>query len=191
MEKDRQVTNKKESSHNTKKPSSPPTEGELKDIGLLQDALNKEKEKSERYLANWQRAQADSENYKKRTEQEKESITKFANMIFILNLLPIIDDMDRALNSIPHNLKKLSWIDGFELIYRKFKAAMENQGLAEIEALGETFDPSLHEAIAHTDGEEDKVIDVTQKGYTLNGKILRPAMVIVGRGKSKANEVED
>jgi molecular chaperone GrpE len=148
-------------------------------------------QKSGKYLANWQRAQADFENYKKRTEQEKESITKFANMIFILNLLPILDDMDRALNSIPNSLKKLSWIDGFELIYRKFKAAMDSQGLAEIKALGETFDPSLHEAVTHADGEEDKVIDVTQKGYTLNGKILRPAMVIVGSGKSKTSEVED
>ena len=138
MEKNKQFTNKGESSHSTKKTFSPTTEGEPEDIGLLQDALNKEKEKSEKYLANWQRAQADFENYKKRTEQEKESITKFANMIFILNLLPILDDMDRALNSIPNNLKKLSWIGGFELIYRKFKAAMDSQGLAEIKALGET-----------------------------------------------------
>ena len=184
---------KKKPAHDTQETSSSISpEKESMSTESSQSTLAKEKESAEKYLANWQRAQADFENYKKRNIQEREGVIKFANAVLVLSLLPIIDDMERALSSIPSNLKKLSWVDGINLIYHKFKATLENQGLAEIKASGGTFDPMLHEAVMHGEGEEGKVIDVTQKGYTLNGKLLRPAMVVVGSGENdKPKEPEE
>ena len=119
---------------------------EVEDIEALKQALAEEKEKAEGYLANWQRAQADFINYKRRNEQEKEEISKFANAMLILNLLPILDDLERALTSIPPHLAKLTWVDGIRLIERKLQASLEAQELSPIKAEGEPFDPELHEA---------------------------------------------
>jgi len=119
------------------------------DIEAVKQALAEEKTKSEGYLANWQRAQADFINYKRRSEQEKEEISKFANSLLMLNLLPILDDLERAFTSIPDHLAKLSWVDGIRLIERKLRASLEAQGLSQIMATGEPFDPNLHEAAIH------------------------------------------
>ena len=85
-------------------------------IDTLKQALVKEKEKTEDYLANWQRAQADFINYKRRSEQEKEETAKFANITLMLTLLPALDDLERALVSIPPRLAKITWVDGIRLI---------------------------------------------------------------------------
>ena len=90
---------------------------EIEDLETLKKALAEEKEKAEGYLANWQRAQADFANYKRRSEQEKEEIIKFANSTLILSLLPILDDLERAFASVPAKLSKLSWLDGLSLIH--------------------------------------------------------------------------
>jgi molecular chaperone GrpE len=153
------------------------------DIESLTKALAKEKEKAERYLANWQRAQADLINFKKRSEQEKAEITKFANAMLFMSLLPILDDFERALDNVSIKLAGFTWVDGIRLIHRKLQAVLESQGLSQIEALGKDFDPALHEAVLSEEGEEGKVIEELQKGYKLNERVLRPAMVKVGKGK--------
>jgi len=162
------------------------TEADLEeDIESLKKALAEEKSKAEGYLANWQRAQADFINYKRRSEQEKEELGKFANAALMLSLLPILDDLERAFASIPPKLTKLSWADGLRLIERKLRASLEAQGLFQIKALGEPFDPNLHEAAMYTKGKEGIVIEELQKGYKLHDRVIRPAMVVVGNGEEK------
>ncbi len=163
---------------------------QAEDIETLQQALAEEKEKAERYLANWQRSLADLQNYVKRAEQEKSETIEFANTILITDLLPILDDFERALVSLPVELGEQNWTEGIKLIYNKLKAILETQGLAEIKAEGEHFDPYLHEAAGQLEGEEGVIIEEIRKGYKLRGKLLRPSMVMVGKGKNDKTQEE-
>lgn len=135
---------------------------------------------AQRYLENWRRTEADFENYKKRVEQERAESAKFAGAPLILNILPVLDDLERAFKVIPDKLAHLTWTEGIRLIHRKLQATLEAQGVTEIKSLGETFDPSVHEAVGQTEGEEGKVIEEAQKGYTLHGRVIRPSFVLVG-----------
>ena len=161
---------------------------EVEDIEALKQALVEEKKKAEANLANWQRAQADFINYKRRSEQEKEEIGKFANTVLMLSLLPILDDLERAFTSIPPHIARLTWVDGIRLIERKLQASLEAQGLSQIKALGEPFDPKLHEAAMHAKGKEGIVIEELQKGYMLHDRVIRPTMVVVGNGEEEKEE---
>jgi len=155
---------------------------QAEDIETLQRALAEEKEKAENYLASWQRCQADSANYKQRSQQEKGEIIEFANSALICNLLPIMDDLERAFASVPAEFEGSSWTEGIRLIYNKLKTALETQGLTAIQARGEPFDPRLHEAVMQQDGKEGMVIEELQKGYKFKEKVIRPSLVTVGRG---------
>lgn len=161
---------------------------ELDDIEALKQALAEEKEKADDYLANWQRAQADFINYKKRTEQEKAEIGERANAMLLLLLLPVLDDLERALSSMPDEPAELSWAGGIHLIKRKFRAILEAQGLSQIKAIGEPFDPNLHEAAIVSKGKAGIVIDELQKGYKFRDKVIRPARVSVGSGEEDTKE---
>jgi molecular chaperone GrpE len=152
------------------------------EIESVQKALAEEKEKSEKYLANWQRAQADFVNYKRRSEQERAEVVNYANSTLILNTLPVLDDLERALGSVPVELAESSWVDGIRHIYRKLQAVLEAQGISVIEAEGKDFDPNFHEAVMSVEGEEGKVIEETQKGYKLRNRVIRPTKVKVGKG---------
>ncbi len=158
---------------------------QVEDIETLKQILAEEKEKAEKYLANWQRSQADFANYKQRTEQEKAEITEFANRVLLCNLLPIIDDLERAFASVPAELSESHWTEGIRLIYNKLKTTLRAQGLIEIEAEGKPFDPRFHEAVMEQEGEEGMVLKETQKGYKFKERVIRPSLVIVGRGKEK------
>ena len=160
------------------------------DIESLRKALEEEKARAEKYLANWQRAEADFINYKKRGEQEREEAVKLANAVLNLNLLPVLDDFERAFDSLPARLAELTWADGIKLIYRKLRATLEAQGLSEIKAVGEAFDPAVHEAVTQAEGEEGKVIEEVQRGYRLGDRVIRPALVVVGKGKEEKREEE-
>lgn len=161
------------------------------DVAALKEAVAEEKKRSAEYLTNWQRTQADFLNYKKRSEQDKEEISKFANSILILGLLPVLDDLERAFTSIPAKLAKHSWVDGIRLIERKFRAGLETQGLLQIKALGEPFNPKVHEAAMHTAGKEGMVIEELQKGYKLRDRVVRPSVVVVGNGEEKVEKKEE
>ncbi len=162
-------------------------EAEVKDEGVasLQKALAEEKEKAEKYLANWQRAQADFVNYKRRTEQERAEAAQFSNSTLILSLLPVLDDFERALGSVPEELVGSPWVEGVNHIYRKLKAVLESQDISVIEAEGKDFDPNFHEAVMVVEGDEGKVIEEISKGYKFRERLLRPSMVKVGKGKPK------
>lgn len=157
-------------------------DGQAEDIETLQQALTEERERAENYLSSWQRSQADFANYKQRSEQERREMIEFANSALISSLLPAIDDLDRAMASVPAGLEKSSWTEGIRLIYNKFKTILQSQGLTEIEARGEPFDPRLHEAVMQQEGEEGVVVDETQKGYKFRDRVIRPSLVIVGTG---------
>jgi len=161
---------------------------EVEEIDSLKQALDEEKKRAEDYLANWQRAQADFINYKRRTEQERGELNKFANATLIFNLLPILDDLERAFTSIPFKMAKHDWTDGIRLIERNLRAVLEAQGLAPIQALGEPFDPNFHEAIRQDKGKEGIVMEEFQKGYILGDRVLRPAKVVVGNGEETGKE---
>ncbi len=159
------------------------------DIEELKKALAEENVKAENYLENWKRTQADFINFKRRSDKEKEETSKFANSVLILNLLPALDDLERALSSIPPRLAKLPWVDGIRFIERKFHASLEAQGVTRIEAKGKPFDPNLHEAAMHSEGEEGIVVRELQRGYKLCDRVIRPATVAVGSG-DKAEEAK-
>ncbi len=165
-----------------------PEMAEVDDIEALRQALAEEKNKAEANLAGWQRAQADFINYKRRSEQEREEIGKFANSILMLNLLPVLDDLERAITSIPAHLAKRNWVDGIRLIERKLWASLETQGLSQIKALGEPFDPNLHEAAMQGKGKEGIVIEELLKGYKLHDRVIRPSRVVVGNGEEEKKE---
>jgi len=155
-------------------------EGEVKSLDEL---LTEERSKAERYLSNWKRAEADLDNYRKRVEIERAEVSKYANVSLIMTLLPVIDDLERALASKPPEMKQSGWVEGIELIYRKLKAVLESWEMKEIVALGEDFNPAVHEAVAQVDGEEGKVVEEIQRGYKVRDRVIRPALVAVGTGR--------
>ena len=164
---------------------------QAEDVASLQKSLAEEKAKAERYLANWQRAQADYINFKKRSEQEKDEVKQFGNAMLIVSLLPVLDDLERALASVSANMAGLTWVDGVRLIYRKLRTILEAQGLSEIKAVGQLFDPKLHEAVLRAPGEEGIVLEELQKGYRLREeRVIRPSMVVVGQGKEQKDTSE-
>jgi len=97
--------------------------------------------------------------------------------------LPVIDDLERAFDSITPQSVEPDWVEGIKLIDRKLRAALEAQGLSRITALGEPFDPNLHEAVGNARGKEGIVAQELQKGYKLHDRVIRPATVMVGNGE--------
>ncbi len=160
------------------------------DPEALRARLAEEKEKAQSYLASWQRAAADYQNFKRRVEQDRQDAGRLVTASLVMNLLPVLDDLERALNSVDVHLAGLTWVDGIWLIYRKLQMALERAGVTEIEADGRPFDPAVHEAVYQAEGDEGKVVAVLQKGYRLGERVLRPAMVIVGHGKADAGSQE-
>lgn len=146
------------------------------DVSLADDLEAKFTELNDSYL----RLHAEFDNYRKRTIKEKTELLKTGGEKVILSVLPIIDDFERALPLLPEDTK-----EGIELIYNKFKTALSQNGVKEIDAVGEPFDTEHHEAVttipAQDEEQKDKVVDCIQKGYTLNDKVIRFAKVIVAK----------
>jgi molecular chaperone GrpE len=159
------------------------SEGGATTVENLQSKLNEEKERADKYLAQWQRASADYQNYKRRTELEREEYALLANKALIINLLPAVDDLNRAIASVDQSLEGNGWVEGIRNIQRKLSGALEASGVSEFHAEGETFDPNVHEAISQAPGEHDKVVAEVRSGYKLGSRVLRPAMVVVGNGE--------
>jgi molecular chaperone GrpE len=154
---------------------------DVSDPEKLKALLDEEREKTQSYMRNWQRAAADYQNFKRRVEEERSETARLANAALIINLLPLADDLERAVQTVDAALAGLTWVDGIVLIHRKLQALLEAMGVREIPADGVDFDPAVHEAIAQQPGEEGKVLSVVQKGYTLGDRVIRPSMVIVGK----------
>ena len=125
------------------------------------------------------RTAAEFDNYKKRTEREKASVAEFAKAGIIKKLLPILDNVDRAAQA---DKQSADYIKGVELIIKQFESLGSDLGIEEIAQVGDTFNPSLHEAVMHTEDEnfgENVIAQVLQKGYKIGDTVIRPAMVSV------------
>ena len=132
-------------------------------------------------LEGWQRAVAEFQNYKKRIDRDRDSDKAIMKGDLIKRVLPVLDDLERALQNRPADD---AWANGIELIERKLKSILETEGLKRIEAEGTQFDPNFHEAISYesADGlESGRVIAVVQNGYMLGDYVVRPAMVRVAK----------
>ena len=143
-----------------------------------QEAVNKEI--NDRYL----RLSAEFDNYRKRTLRERMEMTKTAAESVMLSILPVIDDFERAMHSIEMGMDFEATKNGILLIYNKFKDFNKQNGISEIEAVGKVFNTDLHEALtkipAPSEDMKGKIVDVIQKGYYLNEKVIRFAKVVVG-----------
>lgn len=143
--------------------------------------LETTKARADEATYNWQRSAADFANYKRRTEEDRGALAQVGTALLIAKLLAVQDDFDRALASVPDEVHE-GWLEGIRLVERKLRSVLESEGVTPIDALGEPFDPHLHEAVVHepTDQHPDNtVIEELQRGYRLHDRVLRPALVKV------------
>ena len=157
---------------------------EVSELDSLREELAEAQSQADEYLDGWQRARAELSNYKKRQDAERVRMREMANAALLRNLLPVIDDLDRALTTMPVAVNRLSWSEGLFLIKRKLETILNMENVEPIETEGETFDPRYHEAVTHEespDHEEGQIIGEVQKGYMLGERVLRPASVRVAR----------
>lgn len=149
----------------------------------LRERLSKCVNEKQEYLDGWQRSQADFVNFKKRSDEEKKEFSKFVIEDFVVELLPVLDSFDLAMkdkkawNAAPEN-----WRKGIEYIYQQFLNTLNGRGVEQIDPVGEEFDTQRHDSVSEMSGEEGKIMEVVLKGYSLKGKLIRPASVKVGDG---------
>jgi len=133
------------------------------------------------YKDGWARSQAEFQNFRKRVERDNESFKASTKGDIIKKVLPVLDDLERALQNRPADD---AWANGIELVARKFQNILDMEGVKKIEAKGAAFDPNFHEAISHEPSEEVEsghVIDVVQNGYVIGERVVRPALVRVAQ----------
>jgi len=150
-------------------------------IEFLERELDETRAKAEEHLYNWQRSAADFANYKRRTDEERSMAGQFGNAILIGKFLTVLDDFDRALESVPSDAQD-PWIEGVRLVERKMRSVLESEGVTPIESVGQPFDPNLHEAVVHeptADHPDNQVIGELQRGYRMHDRVLRPSLVRV------------
>lgn len=171
-------------SENTKKKSSSKKEEKKVKTEELEAKIAQLEETVAKDKDDYLRLMAEFDNFRRRTSQEKLELVSTASRETIKGLLPVLDDCERALKVLLESNDSDAAKEGTELIYSKLMGYLKTKGLAVIEALGQPFDTDLHEAVAQFPVQEDenkgKVFDVVQTGYTLNGKVIRFAKVVVG-----------
>jgi molecular chaperone GrpE len=148
-------------------------------LAELEKQIAEAQSQAAEYKDGWQRSVADFQNYRRRVEAEKAETYQLAAGSIIKRYLPVLDDMERAIEARPADL---AWADGIELIYRKLQSILEAEGLKRIEAKGQKFDPNFHEAISQepVEGVESGIVlAVIRNGYMLGERVIRPAMVRV------------
>lgn len=179
---------KREKAAKKEKEAEEPDEAETAGVGEGEEEKSEkseEAEESERYM----RLMAEFQNFKRRAAKEKTDIHAYANERIVGDLLPVLDNFERALDTASEDAEGVSeelsnYAKGMQLIFEQLKTALENAGLKEIEALGCDFDPNVHNAVMTENLEEfdnDKISKVLQKGYKLNDKVVRPSMVAVNK----------
>ncbi len=148
------------------------------------DKMHKYQKIKDEYLAKWKRAREDFLNYKKEEGERIEEIVKYANEGLILEFLPIIDNLDLLEKNLHTELRENEYVKGVLLIRSQIKDFLKNHGIEEIKAVGEKFDPNFHEVVEEVESENSEsgtIIEEIQKGYLMNGRLLRPAKVKVSK----------
>ena len=154
----------------------------------LEDVLEQTRKEAESFREKWLRAAADLENYRKRAAREREDVQRFGNEKLLRDFLPIVDDLERgieaALTVEEAKQAKDQMVDGVRLVLKKFLSQLERHGVSSFDAEGEVFDPSLHEAVQQIPAEVEsgRVVSQLQRGFKLNDRLLRPAVVVVSLG---------
>lgn len=144
----------------------------------LEELAKLAEENQQRYL----RAQADFDNFRRRTQKEKEDLAQYASMKLIGQLLPVVDNFERAVTAATANQDFDALAKGVDMIFRQLEQTLQQEGLKAMEAVGEPFNPEFHQAIMTVESEEHEegiIVEEVQKGYILKDRVLRPAMVKV------------
>lgn len=168
---------------------------EATEMELLQAQLDEAEREKSQFKTLAQRGQADFANFRKRADEEKLELLGNAKSQVILRILPALDDIERALGQTPAAGSETDngWLEGFRLIERKLSSILEGEGLQRIEAEGLAFNPWEHEIVSYLDvpkRKEGEVLEVTRQGYKMNGKVLRPAQVVVVK-KAEVESTEE
>jgi molecular chaperone GrpE len=164
---------------------------EVDEVEKLRNELQEARDEAEEYLDGWRRTQAEFSNYRKRQRADGEQVRELANAGLLRNLLPVLDDFERAIATVPDGIRKLSWIQGLLMVKRKLEVVLESEGVEPIEATGEKFDPYYHEAVTYEEipgYEEGQIIGEVQQGYVLGDRVLRPALVRVAKAPCASPE---
>ncbi|MEM2881952.1 MAG: nucleotide exchange factor GrpE [Candidatus Bathyarchaeia archaeon] len=157
-------------------------EGPKDEVRALEEGLERERARAEEYLNRMKYLQAEFENYIKRMEKERAGLMRKGKEELIMKLVPILDDLERALDAGRRDCCNKSLVEGVEMVLRSLREVMGSEGLSEIDALGKPFDPSLHEAVSKcetSDYPENTVVRELRRGYLLNGRVIRPSLVEV------------
>jgi len=153
----------------------------------LKEAEQKSQENYDLYL----RTYAEMENVKKRGAREREDLAKFANESLIKEILPVLDSLEKAIIHGRDDTNASGLVEGIEMTLKALMGALEKAGLKEVEAMGKPFDPNFHEAISQQPDETvppKHVIMEMQKGYLLNGRLIRPSIVVISRGNGEKKD---
>lgn len=155
-----------------------------KDKAKKQDGSELEQKIAE-LTAGWQRTQADFDNFRKQSSEEKMRIIKSANSNIVSDLLPVLDNFQLAARHIPTELAENAWAQGIKQIEKQLEDILASEGLESVGNVGEEFDPAFHEAVEHvvSDKPEDEIVEVVLRGYKMDGDLIRPAKVKVSKGK--------
>lgn len=170
--------------------AAPQAEAPPESPEALREALAAKTQEAERLQGRLLRLHAEFENYKKRMVREKAEFLKFAHEGLILEFLPILDNLERALASARAEAGSTPLLEGLEMIARLFRSVLEKAGVKPMEARGQPFDPGHHQAVAQvesSDQDANLVVEEIQKGYLIEGRVLRPAMVKVSRAVSSVS----
>ncbi len=155
------------------------------ELEALRKELEEARAKEAEYLDGWQRARAELANARKRFQKEQQQSYSNAKADVLVRLLPIIDDFERAFETLPEDLQDHRWVEGIKLVLCKAQGLLEQEGVTPIDAAGQEFDPFLHQAVTHepcVDVPEGHVIGQMQRGYRLGDRVLRPCMARVSAG---------
>lgn len=161
---------------------------------LLLEQMEEAKRELDQFRNLLLRVQADSVNYKRRVEDEREELQKRANANLVLRLLPVLDDFERALQYTTSDGTFQPLMDGVELVYRNLVGVLETFGVTPIEAKDKDFNPMEHESVSYTlteDQQDGKVMSIVRVGYKLHGRVLRPTQVIVSKKKDDDGSSHD
>jgi molecular chaperone GrpE len=147
----------------------------------IQNELQALVDPNEELMNNWKRAAADLENYKKRSEQERKELVEFSKEITVMKLIPSLESLEQVLTYAPEDPKYQEWLKGLKVTIMQLEKTMEELGVVKIKTVGEPFDHNRHEAVEEIEGVEGRIIKELQPGFTLNGKVIIPAKVAVGK----------
>jgi molecular chaperone GrpE len=163
-------------------------EPEVDELDALREQLAATEAQAAEYLDGWQRSRAEFINYRRREEQRRQQMEEEVRGRALVRVLGVLDDMQRAFQAVPEEVRDTPWVKGLAIVGHELETVLEKEGVSVMPVgPGDTFDPAFHEAVTHEPSEEfpeGKVVAVVRRGYTLNGAVLRPALVRVSSGSS-------